>query len=49
MHRFLEGVMPMQEQYYDEGLPCLFQGALKLYMLWEYASAKDALPGSPKH
>lgn len=49
MHRFLEGVMPTQEEYYHEGLPCLFQGALKLYTLWECACAEDALPRSPKH
>lgn len=49
MHTFLEGVMLMQEGYYGEGLPCLFQDALKSYILWDCACAKDALPRSPKH
>lgn len=50
MPRFSEGVVPTQEWFNDEGLPCLFQGALKLLCsMVECACARATLPTSPKH
>lgn len=50
VHRFLEGVVPTQEWFNDERLPCLFQGALKLLrFMVECACARATLPTSPKH